>query len=100
MYFPEDEDDEERAKSKASMEGVRQSIESNGHAGRVRSNTAGTVGTVGSVGTASGSSKSGEREMQKVLAAGEKEQVEAEEVKEKVVPKLRLTADDLNRYGK
>ena len=97
---PEDEDDEERAKSKASMEGVRQSIESNGHAGRVRSNTAGTVGTVGSVGTASGSSKSGEREMQKVLAAGEKEQVEAEEVKEKVVPKLRLTADDLNRYGK
>jgi hypothetical protein len=82
------------------MDGVRQSIESNGHAGpgRVRSNTAGTVGTVGSVGT--GSSKSGEREMQKVLAAGEKEQVEAEEVKEKVVPKLRLTADDLSKYGK
>jgi Ca2+-dependent lipid-binding protein len=97
---PEDEDDEERAKNKASMDGVRQSIESNGHTGRVRSNTAGTVGTVGSIGTGAGSTKSGEREMQKVLAAGEKEQVEAEEVKEKVVPKLRLTADDLNRYGK
>ena len=91
---PEDEDDEEDAKGKASMDGVARSVASNGQIGRERSNTAGTVSTI-----ATTASKAGEREMQKALAAGEKEQVEAEEVQTKVVPKIRVTAEDLNKYG-
>ena len=91
---PEDEDEEEVAKGKASMDGAAQSIASNGQIGRERSNTAGTVSTV-----ATSASKAGEREMQKALAAGEQEQVEVEEVQTKVVPKIRVTAEDLNKYG-
>jgi Ca2+-dependent lipid-binding protein len=89
-----EEEDEEEAKGKASMDGVAASVGSNGHVGRARSNTAGTVSTI-----ATTASKTGEREMQKALAAGEKEQVEAKEVQTKVVPKIRVTAEDLNRYG-
>ncbi|KAM0720138.1 hypothetical protein Q7P37_004274 [Cladosporium fusiforme] len=89
---PEDEDDED-VKSKASMDGVRQSIESNGRVGRERSNTAGTVSTAHSSAT-----RNGEREMQKALAAGEKEQVEADEVREKVVPKMRITEENITQY--
>lgn len=88
---PEDEDEED-VKGKTSMDGVRKSIESNGNVGRERSNTTGTVSTTGS--------KNGEREMQKALAAGEKEQVEADEVREKVVPKMRVTEENLVQYGK
>jgi Ca2+-dependent lipid-binding protein len=91
---PEEEDEEEDAKAKASMDGVPKIVEPNGQVGRERSNTAGTVSTVGTT-----ASKAGEREMQRVLSAGEKEQVEAEEVQTKVVPKIRVTAEDLTRYG-
>lgn len=38
--------------------------------------------------------------MQKALAAGEKEQTETDEVKEPVAPKIKITAEDLSRYGK
>lgn len=91
---PEDEDEEE-TKGEASLDGVRESIETNGQVGRERSNTVGTVSSV-----ATSASKAGEREMQKALAAGEKEQVEAEEVQTKVVPKIMVTAEDLTKYGK
>jgi Ca2+-dependent lipid-binding protein len=91
---PEEEDEEEEAKAKASMDGVPKIVEPNGQVGRERSNTAGTVSTI-----ATTASKAGEREMQRVLSAGEKEQVEAEEVQTKVVPKIRVTAEDLTKYG-
>jgi len=89
---PDDEDEEPKS---ASLDVP--SIEANGTTGRARSNTAGTVS---SVKTTSTNGKSGEREMQKALAAGEKEQTETDEVKTAVVPKIRITADDLSKYGK
>lgn len=90
-----EEEEEEEVKGKASMDGVRKSTESNGNVGLERSTTAGTASSV-----KTGESKNGEGDMQKALAAGEKEQVEAGEVQAKVVPKIRVTAEDLNKYGK
>jgi len=54
-----------------------------------------TVSSVGSVKTAT----SGEAEMRKALAAGEQEQTETDEVKEAVVPKIRIGPEDLSKYG-
>ncbi|KAK3070276.1 Tricalbin-2 [Teratosphaeriaceae sp. CCFEE 6253] len=91
---PEDEEKEE-AKGTRSVEALP-TVTVNGVAekGHGRSDTAGTVTTLASMKSAT----SGEAAMQKVLAAGEQEQTETDEVKEAVVPKVRIGPDDLSKY--
>lgn len=92
-----DPDEEEAEKGSAGAEGTnildsvpQTSTTPNGpSSARVRSNTAGTIGSL----------KPADREMKRALEAGEKEQTETEEVKTAVVPKVRIGAEDLTKYG-
>ena len=56
-----------------------------------------TATTIASVATAHTSNS--QAEMRKVLEAGEKEQTEADDVKTAAVPKVRIGAEDLSKYG-
>ncbi|KAK4540064.1 hypothetical protein LTR36_009805 [Oleoguttula mirabilis] len=93
------EDEEEEVGAPDSVNGsVRKSIESAPRTpttpsmplGRERSNTAGTAGSAAPSGV--------EKEMQKALAQGEGEQTETDDVKEAVVPKVRIGPEDLSKY--
>lgn len=89
------EDDDKELDHASTSAGARQSIESTSTTpagARVRSNTAGTISSINST--------SGEQEMQKVLAQGENEQTETDDVKEAVIPKLRIGPEDLSKYGR
>nr|OQO30630.1 hypothetical protein B0A51_01516 [Rachicladosporium sp. CCFEE 5018] len=84
---PEDEDEEPK---KSSLDVPRETTEVNGVAGRGRSDTTTSVKTA--------SSANGEKALQKVLAAGEKEQTETDDVQAPVTPKLKIGVDDLTKY--
>ncbi|TKA62094.1 hypothetical protein B0A55_11834, partial [Friedmanniomyces simplex] len=90
---PEDEEREE-AKGKQSLEDAPKTPVDGKAPGHARSDTAGTINTMASVKSAT----SGEVTMQKALAAGEHEQTETDEVKEAVVPKIRIGPEDLTKY--
>ena len=87
---PEDETEEDKAK--AETNGVVQSIENGDTAATEGSTTAAATGTV----------KPAEKQtdIQKALAANEKEQTETDEVQQAEVPKIKIGAEDLKNYGK
>jgi Ca2+-dependent lipid-binding protein len=78
-----------------SIESDRKSVESSNAALRERSNTSGTIS---SLKTANSATSGAEAVQKKLLAAGEAEQDETA-TSIKVVPKIRLTEDNLLEYG-
>lgn len=94
------EDEEEKAKAGAdapkSIAATPVTPTAPSVSAHARTDTAATITSVKSTATSSGA----EKEMQKVLASGEKQQTEADEVKQAEVPKIRLGPEDLSKYGK
>lgn len=94
---PEEEEAEEikEAKSKAQLDAANKAVDGGAQPQHERSATAGTIGSLKSVRTTT----SVEKDMQKALDANQKEQTETEEVQTKTVPKIRVSAQDLTKYG-
>ncbi|KAK1071579.1 Tricalbin-2 [Friedmanniomyces endolithicus] len=90
---PEDEEREAAEKKQIAESAPKAPVDGKVPA-HARSDTAGTINTLTSVKSAT----SGEMAMQKVLAAGEHEQTETDEVKEAVVPKIHIGLEDLTKY--
>ncbi|KAK3657401.1 Tricalbin-2 [Elasticomyces elasticus] len=88
---PDTEEAEEVKKEAGVVNGLMPVPVDDEVAGHKRSDT---VGSMASVKTAT----SVEAAMQKALAAGEQEQTETDEVKEAVVPKVKIGVEDLTKY--
>lgn len=102
----EEERDQEKARASQDTNAGRPSLESapktpttsaSGEPNGRPQGRSDTSGTISSLKTAS--STNGEKDVQKLLAKGETEQRETEDVKSEKTPKIRITADDLSKYG-
>ena len=84
---PEDEEDEEKAAKNVTADATP------GTTLHARNDTVSSIATAAT-------SKSQETDLAKTLAKNENEQSETQEIKTPEPPKTKITADDLNKYGK